>query len=53
MKLKGTAVIGAGLGLLDITLGDAILESLATLDLGSNYWLGCSSLGEEPWLTVI
>jgi len=36
VKLKGTAVTGVGLRLLDIALGDAILVSLAILDLSSD-----------------
>jgi len=38
---------GSGLGLLDITLGDAILMSPPMLDLGASGWLVCSSLGDS------
>jgi len=51
--LGSDTVAGAGLGLLDITLEDAIIVSLAILGLGSGSQLHCGSLGEEPCVTVI
>ena len=53
MILGSGTVAGAGLGLLDIALKDAILVSLAILGLDSGGPLSCGFLGEQPCLTVI
>jgi len=50
VKLKGAAVTGGGLRLLDIALEYAILVTLVILGLGSGSPFGCGSLGEEPWV---